>query len=120
VSGKEQDMPFTGSYRLGTENRWRVKEAYTVPIGAYSTKHYQPQKLLMTFTTSRDQGTEFYLHVEGQDTDGRYAVYQGQAWIFPDGHSGYGPYVLVDERVRKIFIQNGENGAVDVVVYETY
>ena len=36
-----------------------------------------------------------------------YAVFQGQALVFDDGHSGLGPYILVDRYVRKIFIQNG-------------
>ena len=71
----------------------------------------------VTFTTSRVEGTDFYLNVEGEN-DARYSIWNSQAWIFPDGHSGYGPYVLIDENVRKIFIQNGSHGVVDVVVYE--
>src|SRR5262249_31915174 len=69
------------------------------------------------FGTQRDEGTDFYLHVEGEYGN-RYRIFQGQAWIFADGHSGYGPYVLKDEHVRKIYIQNGNHAVVEVAVYE--
>jgi hypothetical protein len=107
-----------GPYRLGQDSRWQLKEAYSVPLGQQSTKVYAPQTLLITFSTEREEGTDFYLHVEGQDSDGRFPVYDAQAWIFKDGHSGYGPYILVNEHIRKIFIQNGTHGVVEVAVYQ--
>ena len=119
TSENQSEDTFSGPFRHGTEIQWRVKEAYSVPINSHNTKLYSQNKLMIGFSTNRVEGTDFYLVVEGGD-EPRYAIWNSQAWIFPDGHSGYGPYVLIDENVRKIFIQNGSHGVVDIVVYESF
>ena len=98
--------------------RGGVIAQWSVPIGAASSRVQRWGAVQIEFSTNRNEGTDFYLHVEGEvdDDSNRYPVFQGQAHIFADGKSGLGPYVLQDNHVRKIFIQNGQNGVVDVVV----
>ncbi len=73
--------------------------------------------VMLEFATPHPAGADFYLHVEEFVGDnGRRNIYQGQAHVFPDGHSGLGPYRLAGQRVWKVFIKNGASGPINVVM----
>ena len=93
----------------------QVIAQYSVPIGAQSSRVQNWGSVKIEFWNSTG-GADFYLHVESDSGGSRHPVFQGGALVFDDGRSGLGPYVLIDHDVRKIFIQNGQHGVVNVKV----
>jgi hypothetical protein len=99
---------------------YRLDEVYTVAVGQESLRKWGRKSMMIFFSTTREGGTDFYLHVEGVTGSyppRRYRIFQGQAHIFASGQGGLGPYVLKDGGVRKIYIQNGQHGTVTVAIY---
>lgn len=96
---------------------FRLDEVYTVAVGQESLRKWGRKSMMICFSTTRVEGTDFYLHVEGTTGSSRYRIFQGQAHIFASGQGGLGPYLLKDGGVRKIYIQNGRHGTVTVAIY---